>query len=119
MYVNPVDLPLLSINQKVRFQFDGWPSIVFSGWQNISYGTFGGRVVAIDNSISDNGKFRILVAEDEEDSKWPNALKVGGGAKGMALLKDVPIWYELWRNLNGFPPDFYTVKGSTQKEEKK
>jgi adhesin transport system membrane fusion protein len=60
MYVKPVDLPLISLNQKVRFQFDGWPSIVFSGWQNLSYGTFGGKVVAIDNSISDNGKFRIL-----------------------------------------------------------
>jgi multidrug efflux pump subunit AcrA (membrane-fusion protein) len=117
MYVKPVDLPLLSLNQKVRFQFDGWPSIIFSGWQNISYGTFGGKVVAIDNSISDNGKFRILVAEDEAEAKWPAALKAGGGAIGMAMLKDVPVWYELWRNMNGFPPDFYTA--TTQKETDK
>lgn len=116
MYVSPVDLPLISLGQKVRFQFDGWPSIVFSGWQNISYGTFGGNIVAIDNSISDNGKFRVLVAEDQQDADWPRALKVGGGAKGMALLKDVPLYYELWRKLNGFPPDFYT--SATEKTAK-
>ncbi len=109
MYVNPVDLPLTSIGQKVRFQFDGWPAIVFSGWPNVSYGTFGGKVVAIDNSISENGKFRILVAEDKNEVPWPRALKVGGGAKGMALLKDVTIIYELWRQMNGFPPDFYSI----------
>jgi hypothetical protein len=32
---------------------------------------------------------------------------MGTGAQGIALLKDVPIWYELWRNINGFPPDYY------------
>jgi multidrug efflux pump subunit AcrA (membrane-fusion protein) len=120
MYVQPMDLPLISIGQKVRFQFDGWPAIVFSGWPNVSYGTFGGKVVAIDNSISDNGKFRILVAEDSNEKKWPDALKVGGGAKGMALLKDVTIIYELWRNMNGFPPDFYkaTPKGNSNTKDK-
>lgn len=119
MYVNPVDLPLVSLQQKVRFQFDGWPSIVFSGWPNVSYGTFGGKVVAIDNSISENGKFRILVAEDKEDVAWPRALKVGGGARGVALLKDVTIIYELWRQMNGFPPDFYSVTENKKTEDKK
>lgn len=112
MYVRPMDLPLISTGQKVRFQFDGWPAIVFSGWPGLSYGTFGGKVVAIDNSVSDNGKFRILVVEDPEDHPWPRALKAGGGARGMALLQDVSIVYELWRNLNGFPPDFYEVKNT-------
>lgn len=119
MYVDPVDLPLVVIGQKVRFLFDGWPSIVFSGWPNVSYGTFGGKVVAIDNSISTNGKFRILVAEDSADVPWPRALKVGGGAVGMALLKDVAVGYELWRRLNGFPPDFYQFNEPVKKEEQK
>ncbi len=114
MYVKPMDLPLISEGQKVRLQFDGWPAIVFSGWPVTSYGTYGGKVAAIDNSISENGKFRILVVEDPRDHKWPNALKVGGGARGMALLKDVHIIYELWRNINGFPPDFYTVSKSKE-----
>lgn len=116
MFVDPVDLPLISLNQKVRFQFDGWPAIVFSGWPNISYGTFGGRVVAVDNNISPNGKFRILVAEDIKDEAWPRALKAGGGALGMALLKDVALGYELWRRLNGFPPDFYKATNGTLSE---
>lgn len=118
MYVRPVDLPLISIGQKVRFQFDAWPAIVFSGWPNVSYGTFGGKVVAIDNSISPNGKFRVLVSEDTQDVKWPTALRLGGGAKGMALLKNVPVWYELWRNFNGFPPDFYQATVDETKNKK-
>lgn len=119
MYIQPFDLPLISKGQKVRFMFDGWPSVVFSGWPNVSYGTFGGVVVAIDNFISDNGKYRILVAPDKNDVKWPDGLRVGSGANGMALLKDVSIWYELWRNLNGFPPDYYKAKNKDSKEDKK
>ena len=122
MYIAPIDLPLMDIGQHVRFMFDGWPSIAFSGWPNISYGTFGGKVMAIDNFISDNGMYRVLVTPDPDDFAWPEELKVGSGAKGMALLKDVPIWYELWRRLNGFPPDYYkleTNKTETPKDEKK
>ncbi|MDT8413210.1 MAG: HlyD family efflux transporter periplasmic adaptor subunit [Vicingaceae bacterium] len=121
MYIKPFNLPLVNKGQKVRFIFDGWPSVVFSGWPNVSYGTYGGKVIAIDNFISENGKYRILVAPDKDDVKWPEALRVGSGANGIALLKDVPIWYELWRNLNGFPPDYYdyneanSVSPTTQK----
>jgi multidrug efflux pump subunit AcrA (membrane-fusion protein) len=107
LFVRPVDLPLVAKGQKVRFLFDGFPAIVFSGWPNASYGTFGGRIVAIENSVSENGKFRVLVAEHPEDKPWPYQLKVGTGANGIALLKNVPLWYELWRNVNGFPPDYY------------
>jgi multidrug resistance efflux pump len=109
MYIRPMDLPLVKIGQPVRFMFDGWPTIVFSGWPNLSFGTFGGEVVAIDNFISKNGKYRILVAPNP-DEEWPDGLRVGSGANGLALLKDVPIWYELWRNLNGFPPDYYIAE---------
>lgn len=108
LYVRPMDMPLITKGQKVRFMFDGWPSVVFSGWPNTSYGTFGGEVVAIDNFISPNGKYRILVGPDRMDQPWPQALRVGGGAVGFALMKDVPIWYELWRQINGFPADLYT-----------
>ena len=44
-------------------------------------------------------------------------MKIGTGASGIAILNDVPIWYEIWRNINGFPPDYYQV--NTQKNEKK
>ncbi len=107
-YVNPLDLPLLHIGENVRVRFDGWPAIVFSGWPNVSYGTYGAKVVAIENFISPNGKYRILLAPDPEDHSWPEALRVGSGANTLALLENVPIWYEIWRHLNGFPPNYYT-----------
>jgi membrane fusion protein, adhesin transport system len=118
MYVMPMDLPLLKKEQHVRFRFDGWPGIVFSGWPEVSYGTFGGKVVAIDNFISDNGLYRILVAPDENSPEWPSGLRVGSGAICMALLNDVPIWYELWRNINGFPPDYYYGKKKSTENKK-
>jgi membrane fusion protein, adhesin transport system len=116
MYVNPVDFPLIRHGQPVRIMFDGWPAIVFSGWPNSSYGTFRGEVVAIDNFISQNGKYRILVSQHPDDP-WPSALRVGSGATSMALLKDVPIWYEIWRKLNGFPADYYVPSGMAEKEK--
>jgi len=113
-----MDLPLIQNGQKVRFMFDGWPTVVFSGWPNMSYGTFGGEVVAIDNFISENGNYRVLVAPDTTDQAWPSALRVGSGANGMALLQDVPIWYEIWRKLNGFPPDYYELNQPGSKPKK-
>lgn len=111
-YVDPVDLPLIHRGEKIRVWFDGWPTIVFSGWPGISYGTFGGRVVAIENFISPNGKYRILVAPDKEEQEWPKELSIGAGAQTVALLNTVPVWYEIWRTLNGFPPNYYQPKGA-------
>jgi multidrug resistance efflux pump len=119
MYVEPMDLPLMEIGDHVRIQFDGWPAIVFSGWPNTSYGTYGGDVAAIDNTISENGLYRILVAPDTSDHTWPTALRVGAGTDNMVLLKDVPIYYELWRRINGFPPDYYKPQSTAGKSDKK
>lgn len=118
-FIDPIDLPLMHLGEKVRVQFDGWPAIVFSGWPNVSYGTYGGTVVAIENFISPNGKYRILLAPDKDDHEWPTALRVGSGARTMALLNDVPIWLEMWRKLNGFPPDFYIPSSDNGSDEKK
>jgi len=110
LYVRPVDLPLVQQGQAVMFLFDGFPAIVFSGWPRASSGTFRGRVVAVEKTVSSNGKFRVLVAEDPRLKPWPSQLKMGTGANGLALLNDVPLWYELWRNINSFPPDYYQPK---------
>ncbi|TDQ29144.1 HlyD family secretion protein [Zeaxanthinibacter enoshimensis] len=115
-YIEPIDIPLIQIGEPVRVQFDGWPSIFFSGWPNASYGTFGGKVVAIETFISENGKFRVLIAPDPEDRPWPEKVRVGSGAYTIALLEDVPIWYEIWRQLNGFPPNYYIMDGSKGSE---
>ncbi len=117
-FVEPLDLPLIHLGEKVRIQFDGWPAIVFSGWPNVSYGTYGGKVVAIETFISENGKYRVLLAPDEDDYDWPEDIRVGSGANTIALLEDVPIWYELWRQLNGFPPNYYQPESAQAKPAK-
>ncbi len=118
-FVEPIDLPLIHLGEKVRIQFDGWPAIVFSGWPNVSYGTYGGVVVVIETFISENGKYRVLLAPDPDDHKWPKDIRVGSGANTIALLEDVPIWYELWRQLNGFPPNYYRPQGVDSNSKKK
>lgn len=119
-FVNPLDLPLISKGGKIRIWFDGWPTIVFSGWPDMSYGTFGGKIIAIEKFISDNGKFRVLIAPDPEEAPWPKQLSIGSGAQTIALLNTVPVWFELWRTLNGFPPDYYEApeKAAKSKEKK-
>jgi multidrug efflux pump subunit AcrA (membrane-fusion protein) len=119
VFVRPVDLPLIDRGQKVRLIFDGFPTIVFTGWPEGSYGTFGGEIVAFENTISENGMFRVLVIPDKDDKPWPRQIKVGSGAKSIVLLKNVSIWYELWRNINGFPPDYYKVNSNVKSKGEK
>lgn len=120
LYVDPIDLPLIRKGDKVNLIFDGWPSFVFTGWPGMSYGAFHAEIISFDKAISPNGKFRVLAAN--RDAKWPQAVQIGGGAKGFALLQDVPLIYELWRKANGFPPEFYQpvseVKNDAKAKEK-
>ncbi|MDX1445410.1 HlyD family secretion protein [Lishizhenia sp.] len=119
LYVEPIDLPLIQVSEEVRIQFDGWPAIIFSGWPNASHGTYSGKIYAIDQFISSNGKYRVLVMQDPDKIPWPDALRVGSGASNLILLGDVPVWYELWRNVNGFPPEYYKAKEQKDKKAKK
>jgi hypothetical protein len=63
------------------------------------------------------GEFRILLVPDSTEGEWPRELRVGSGTKGWVMLDNVPVWYELWRNINGFPPDYYkpTIEQKKQK----
>ncbi|WP_276965416.1 HlyD family efflux transporter periplasmic adaptor subunit [Chryseobacterium sp.] len=119
VYIKPVDLPLVKEGQRVMCIFDGFPAIVFSGWPNSSYGTFAGKVIAVENNISANGMFKALVIQDKNEKQWPPKIKMGTGVQGIAILNDVPIWYELWRNINGFPPDYYEVKTEKSSKDEK
>ncbi|GEN75956.1 HlyD family secretion protein [Chryseobacterium hagamense] len=119
IYIKPVDLPLVKEGQRVMCIFDGFPAIVFSGWPDSSYGTFAGKVVAVESNISPNGLFKALVIEDKNEKKWPPKIKMGTGVQGIAILNDVPIWYELWRNINGFPPDYYEVTNTKSAKDEK
>lgn len=105
--VKAMDVPLVEKGRSVRIQFDGWPALQFSGWPSVSVGTFGGTVKVIDYVSSKPGEFRLIVLPDEKDEQWPKQLRVGSGIKAWVMLNDVPVWYELWRQLNGFPPSLY------------
>lgn len=115
LFIDPVDLPLIRKGQHVQLVFDGWPSFVFSGWPGVSYGSFEAEIIAFDKVISPNGKFRALATNYKK--RWPEAIQIGGGVQGFALLRDVPLIYELWRKINGFPPDFY-IEETTNKAKK-
>lgn len=106
LFVRPNDVPLIQRGRTVRLEFDGWPAVQFSGWPTVAVGTFGGEVAVIDAVASTNGSYRLLVRpkQTEKDAKWPEQLRVGSGVYGWVMLDDVPIWYEIWRQLNGFPP---------------
>lgn len=102
--VRPMDVPLLRVGRTVRLVFDGWPALQFSGWPSVSVGTFGGVVTVIDQVANADGSFRVLVTPDPNDEPWPEQLRLGSGVHGWAALNNVRVWFELWRQLNGFPP---------------
>ncbi len=104
LFVRAMDVPLLTPGRKVRLQFDGWPALQFSGWPSVAVGTFGGEVAVIDQIAAVDGRFRVLVVPDPNDDPWPVQLRVGSGVYGWAMLDEVRVWFEIWRQLNGFPP---------------
>ncbi|MEL6538373.1 MAG: HlyD family efflux transporter periplasmic adaptor subunit, partial [Bacteroidota bacterium] len=106
LYVQAMDLPLLRAGRPVRLEFDGWPGFQFSGWPNASVGTFGGLITVIDYVAQADGSYRVLVTPNPDDEEWPEQLRLGSGVFGWAMLDRVPLWYEVWRQFNGFPPEY-------------
>ncbi len=106
LWINGLDIPLVQVGDHVRLQFEGWPAVQIGGWPSVAIGTFGGQVVAIDDSDDGFGRFRIQVRPDPTDKPWPEEryLRQGIRANGWVMLRQVPLGYELWRQLNGFPP---------------
>lgn len=129
IFVRGNDMPLLvarHINEDgeevpgspVRLQFEGWPAVQFMGWPSVARGTFGGEVILIDPAGNQMGEFRVLVQPSPEvgnpwaddptvgENGWPSSrwLRQGVRANGWILLRRVPLWFEVWRQMNGFPP---------------
>ncbi len=116
MFINGRDIALVNPGNKVRIQFEGWPAVQFSGWPSVAVGTFGGEVIAVEPSADAQGRFRVLVVEDKSDPHpWPESQFIRFGAKvhGWILLGQVSVGYELWRQLNSFPPDFTATSEPT------
>jgi multidrug resistance efflux pump len=116
-WVDGMDMPLITAREtradgtvvpgsRARLQFEGWPAIQFMGWPSVAVGTFGGEVITVDATDDGTGKFRVVIAADAEDEAWPGPrfLRQGVRAKAWVLLRMVPVWQEVWRQLNGFPP---------------
>ncbi len=103
LLVDPTHISLVRENNKVRLRFDGWPILQVSGWPNVALGTYGGKVHMIDYVANEAGKYRVLVVPDKDDEPWPDALRIGTSTYGWVLMNEVPIWFELWRQINGFP----------------
>lgn len=98
----------LESGSPVRLQFEGYPAVQFTpGWPQASVGTFGGRVSIVDATDDGQGRFRVLVLPDPSQPAWPEDrfLRQGVRANGWILLDQVMLGYELWRRLNGFPPN--------------
>lgn len=116
------DAPLVENGRPVRLQFEGWPAFQFSGWPNAGMGTYGGRVAYVDATSTKSGKFRVLVHPDPNDAPWPppSRLRQGARVNGWVLLNEVRLGYEVWRQLNGFPPlPVSDIEGVKRAEKKK
>lgn len=126
LVVSGNDTSFIREGQEVRLQFEGWPAVQFVGWPSIAIGTFGGRVKMIDTFSAGAGKFRILVVPDPEldalpgQRPWPkNILRQGMRANGWVLLNEVTLGFEIWRQLNGFPPSVDDEKSDSDDKAKK
>ncbi|MCD0488815.1 HlyD family secretion protein [Pedobacter sp. MC2016-14] len=122
LYVSAMDVPLILDTSDVRLQFEGWPSVQFSGWPSVAVGTFAGKIFSIDRISSTGGKYRVLVSQTNpvpsKDEPWPPQLRQGSGVYGRVILRSVPLWYEIWRQLNGFPPSLEKEPADAGKDSK-
>ena len=118
------DMPLIHSRKDgqpgspVRLAFEGWPAVQMIGWPQLAIGTFGGEVVFVDATDNGAGKFRVVVGPVDDTVNrhngkgpvtvgWPEKdrwLRQGTRVNAWILLKQVPLWFEIWRQLNGFPP---------------
>ena len=104
--VDGLHAPLLQEGAEVRIQFEGWPAVQVSGWPDLAVGTFVGRVAFVDDADDGRGQFRALITPDANAPRWPepSRLRQGVRAQAFVLLNRVSVGFELWRQINGFPP---------------
>lgn len=119
------DAPLVAKGRKVRLLIAGWPALQFIGWPRVAVGTFSGVVSVIDAVDDGKSRYRVIVLPDKEAiagheaEAWPSSqyLRPGAQVTGWILLGDVPLWYELWRQFNGWQPTVQSPE-STQEQAK-
>ncbi len=121
VWLRGIDAPLVELGRKARLQFEGWPAVQFAGWPSVAVGTFGGVVTQVDAQAASDGRVRVLIVPDPDDKAWPEGryLRQGVRASGWVQLETVSTGYELWRQLNAFPPSLQTGPGSEAAAKKK
>ena len=108
MTADGLDAPLLNVGRKVKILFYGIPAIPLPAWPELMAGTYNGVIKVIDQVDDGKGNYRFWVVPDLDDRSWPEQSHVRRGTKAMGwvILNRVPLWYELWRRFNLFPPDY-------------
>lgn len=108
MTADGIDAPLLNVGRKVKLLFYGIPAIPLPAWPELMAGTYMGVIKVIDQVDDGKGNFRFWVVPDPDEKPWPPQEHVRQGTKvmGWVILNRVPLWYELWRRFNLFPPDY-------------
>ena len=133
LLVDGNDVTFIHPGRHVRLQFEGWPAVQWVGWPSAAIGTFGGKVAFVDRFDNGQGQFRVMVLPDERPFQepegpivdwmrrlltfekvsmsdnphaWPGEgfLRQGVRTKGWVVLDRVSLGFEIWRQLNGFPP---------------
>lgn len=110
VFVRAMDMPLLREGHLAQIEFEGFPALAISGEPGVSFGTYSARVAVISQTPEPTGTFRVLLRPAEE---WPHRLPFGTGARAYILLDEVPVWYEIWRQINGFPAESYPAPTSS------
>lgn len=108
------DAPLVTVGRPVRLQFNGFPAVQVQGFPQAAVGTFAGVVHRMDPDDDGSGRVRVWILPDatkieaRQEKAWPSSarLRPGTDTVGWVLLDTVPLWYELWRQFNAFPPNF-------------
>ena len=61
------------------------------------------------------GAFQVWIKPDESEMPWPeeNIARLGSRVKAWILLEEVRLGYELWRQLNNFPPQKPATQASS------
>jgi adhesin transport system membrane fusion protein len=141
LLVDGNDVTFVDVGRHVRLQFEGWPAIQWVGWPSAAIGTFGGKVAFVDRFDDGSGDYRVMVLPDERPLEepegpaidwlrkiitydavsqaanphaWPSEswLRQGVRARGWIVLDRVSLGFEIWRQLNGFPPSIERNKSA-------
>ena len=141
LLVDGNDVTFVDVGRHVRLQFEGWPAIQWVGWPSAAIGTFGGKIAFVDRFDDGSGDYRVMVLPDERPLEepegpaidwlrkiitydavsqaanphaWPSEpwLRQGVRARGWIVLDRVSLGFEIWRQLNGFPPSIERNKSA-------